>query len=94
MVTDEKQSLGHMITSIKESIQQKWAEMHEHLTSPEQRKALRSEIKNAVAGLGKTIKQFDPRKAKPKKKAAKKKASAKRKAAPKKKAGSKAKKRK
>ena len=86
MTEDEKQSLGHMISSIKESIQQKWAEMHEQLTSPEQRKALHSEIRNAVAGLGKTIKQFDQRKPKPKKKAAKKKSTAKKKASPKKKA--------
>ena len=86
MTTEEKQSLSHMLTGIKDAIQQKWAEMHEQLTSPEQRKALRSEIKDAVAGLGHTIKQFDPRKAKPKKKAANKKVSAKRKPAPKKKA--------
>jgi hypothetical protein len=89
MAEDEKQSLGQIITGIKETIQQKWAEMHEQLTSPEQRKALRSEIKNAVAGLGKTIKQFDPRKSKPTKKAAKKKTSVKKKAAPRKKAAKK-----
>lgn len=82
-----------MIENVKESIRLKWVELHEHLATPEQRKALRAEIKDAVSGLGKTIKQFDPRSSKAKKKVpAKKKAKGKKKAAAKTKSNSKKKK--
>jgi hypothetical protein len=85
MATEEKQSIGQMIDNVKESIRLKWVELQEHLTSPEQRKALRAEINDALAGLGKTLKQFAPKPAKQKKNsAAKKKPSAKKKSSSKK----------
>lgn len=92
MTAEEKQSIGQMIDSLTESIRQKWNEMHEHLATPEQRKAIRAEIQNALSGLGNTIRQFDPRKAKAKKKASKKKTTAKKKAPAKKKSAAKRKK--
>ncbi|MDP8995837.1 MAG: hypothetical protein M3O03_02365 [Pseudomonadota bacterium] len=75
MATDEKQSIGQLLDNLKESIRLKWVELHEHLTSPEQRKVLRTEIKDAMAGLGKTLKQFDPRHLQTKRKGAPKKKS-------------------
>ena len=77
MTTEDKPTLSQMIESVKESIRLKWVELHAHLATPQQRKALRAEIRDAVSGMGKTIKQFDPRGSKPKKAPAKKKAKAK-----------------
>ena len=88
MATDEKQSIGQLLDNLKESIRLKWVELHEQLTSPEQRKVLRTEIKDAVAGMGKTLKQFDPRRLQAKKKA-KKKAAPNKKSSPKKKTSAK-----
>ena len=85
MATEENQPLGQLIDHVKESIRLKWVELHEQLTSPEKRKVLRREIKDAVSGLGKTLKQFDPRGTVAKKKGAtKKKSPAKKKASAKK----------
>ena len=75
MATDEKQSIGQLLDNLKESIRIKWDELHAHLTSPAQRKVLRTEIKDAMGGLGKTLKQFDPRRLPAKKKVAPKKKS-------------------
>ena len=85
MAADEKQSIGQLIDNLKESIRLKWVELHEQLTSPEQRKVLQTEIKNAVDALGNTLKQFDLKRRQVKKKGApKKKASAKKKTSAKK----------
>ena len=85
MATDEKQSIGQLIDNLKESFRLKWVELHEQLTSPEQRKVLQTEIKNAVDALGNTLKQFDLKRRQVKKKGApKKKASAKKKTSAKK----------
>ena len=85
MATDEKQSIGQLIDNLKESIRLKWVELHEQLTSPEQRKILQTEIRNAVDALGNTLKQFDLRRRQVKKKGPpKKKASAKKKTSAKK----------
>ena len=90
MATDEKQSIGQLLANLSESIRIKWDELHAQLTSPEQRKALRTEIKDAMGGLGKTLKQFDPRRLQTKKKVAKKKKPpAKKKVSAKKKSGKK-----
>ena len=75
MATDEKQSIGQLLDNLKESIRIKWDELHAQLTSPAQRKVLRTEIKDAMGGLGKTLKQFDPRRLHAKKKVAPKKKS-------------------
>ena len=75
MATEEKQSLGQLLNNLKESIRLKWVELHEQLTSPEQRKILRTEIEDAVAGMGETLKQFAPRRLQAQKKAAPKKKS-------------------
>ena len=85
MATDEKQSIGQLIDNLKESIRLKWVELHEQLTSPEQRKILQTEIRNAVDALGNTLNQFDLRRRQVKKKGPpKKKASAKKKTSAKK----------